>query len=158
MLPAGPLREPAARLREVDLVLINGQGNDAIAGHRFRLVADGALNLDGRHRPLSEFSGRQVWAVAGIGNPAGFLQTLEAAGIVSQVLPVPDHGRVSLAELQASDRRPVLMTEKDAVKYVGLCDQDVWYVPVHVEIASKDVESMLTAQVIRGCGLANTDG
>ena len=158
MLPAGPLREPAARLREVDLVLINGQGNDAIAGHRFRLVADGALNLDGRHRPLSEFSGRQVWAVAGIGNPAGFLQTLEAAGIVSQVLPVPDHGRVSLAELQASDRRPVLMTEKDAVKYVGLCDQDVWYVPVHVEIASKDVESMLTAQVISGCGLANTDG
>ena len=77
---------------------------------------------------------------------------------MSQVLPVPDHGRVSLAELQASDRRPVLMTEKDAVKYVGLCDQDVWYVPVHVEIASKDVESMLTAQVIRGCGLANTDG
>ena len=158
MLPAGPLRESAARLREVDLVLINGQGNDDIAGHRFRLVADGAVNLDGRRRPLSEFSGQQVWAVAGIGNPAGFMQTLEAAGIRPQAVPVPDHGRVSVADLQVGDRRPVLMTEKDAIKYVGLNNQDVWYVPVHVEIASKDVESAMTAQVISGCGLANTDG
>jgi tetraacyldisaccharide 4'-kinase len=159
LLPAGPLRESAARLAEVDLVLINGQGNDDIAGYRFNLVPDGAASLDGRQRrPLTEFAGQQVWAVAGIGNPARFLQMLENAGINADLVSVPDHGRISLADLQSAERRLVLMTEKDAIKYPGSTDQDVWYVPVRVEMVSKDVESALIAQILTGCGLANTGG
>ena len=158
LLPAGPLRESAARLAEVDLVLINGQGNKDIAGHRFNLVSDNAASLDGRQsRPLAKFAGQQAWAVAGIGNPARFLQMLENAGINADLVPVPDHGRISLADLQSAERRLVLMTEKDAIKYPGSTDQDVWYVPVRVEMVSKDVESVLIAQILTGCRLANTD-
>ncbi|MEE9135795.1 MAG: tetraacyldisaccharide 4'-kinase [Gammaproteobacteria bacterium] len=159
LLPAGPLRESAARLGEVDLVLINGRGNDAIAGQRFGLVTDGATSLDGRRcRPLAEFAGQHVWAVAGIGNPARFLKMLENAGMTADLVPVPDHGRISLADLQLAERRPVLMTEKDAIKYSGSTDQDVWYVPVRVEMGSKGVESALISQILTGCGLANLDG
>lgn len=133
-MPAGPLRESAERLREVDLVLVNG-GASSEAGHVFTISPGDAIELhSGVARALSEFSGTRVWSVAGIGNPARFHAMLESFDIDTECVDVPDHGVISLEHLRARNPYPILMTEKDAVKYLASPVTDVWYVPVTVSM------------------------
>ena len=129
-LPAGPLREGAARLASVDLVVRNG--GPAEGGVAMRLEADRARRLlDGVERPLAGFAGTAAHAVAGIGHPARFFATLAAAGIEPIPHPRPDHAPLALADLPPPDGRPVLLTEKDAIKLVAAGDRDdLWVVPV----------------------------
>jgi len=134
MLPAGPLREPASRLVEADLVFSNGRA-DGIPGHVFELVPDKARALLGtRERDLKEFAGDRVWAVAGIGNPDRFYALLAEFGIDIEPVAVADHGIIDLGRLVAEHDRPILMTEKDAVKYPGISIIDAWWVPVDVRM------------------------
>lgn len=117
LLPAGPLREGAARLRGVDLVLVNGgraeAGEFALHARIGRLRA-----LDGSaHCELDVLRGQDVRVVAGIGNPGRFHGQLAAAGLRVEPVAVPDHGRVDLPALARASRVPIVMTEKDAVKY-----------------------------------------
>jgi tetraacyldisaccharide 4'-kinase len=117
LLPAGPLREGASRLRSADLVLVNGaragEGEFALQLRIGRLRA-----LDGSvHCALEVLRGQPVRAVAGIGNPGRFHDQLAAAGLRVDPVPVPDHGRVDLQVLARSSGVPIVMTEKDAVKY-----------------------------------------
>lgn len=146
LLPAGPLREPVARLDRVALVLRNG-GVATPGVPRFELRATGAVRLaDGSTRPLAEFAGARAWAVAGIGNPARFRAELARHGVEAVPVAVPDHGRVDLAGLARREPLPVLMTEKDAVKYPDCRDPSAWYVPVEVEMPA-DVEAQVMAAV-----------
>ena len=134
MLPAGPLREPADRLSEVDLVFCNGEAA-GISGHVFSLVPGKAYALSGaRERDLEEFRGERVWAVAGIGNPGRFYTLLKKSGIEIEPVAVSDHGYVDLERLIAEHDRPILMTEKDSVKYPGTLIADAWSVPVAVNM------------------------
>jgi tetraacyldisaccharide 4'-kinase len=133
-LPAGPLRESSDRLREVDLVFING-AVDHPSGYAFSLVPADALELNTtKARALGEFSGVRVWAVAGIGNPARFCKMLESFDIEPLSVDIPDHGTISLEALRQKEAYPILMTEKDAVKYLGDAVPDAWYVPVAVKM------------------------
>ncbi len=135
LLPAGPLREPLSRLDKADLLLANG-GETGRFPYRFDLTAGDAVSLNGNTRkPLTEFSNTSVWAVAGIGNPERFINMLVDLDIDAQQVTVPDHGSVSLQSLRDRQPLPVLMTEKDAVKYGDDPCNDVWYVPVEVEMA-----------------------
>jgi tetraacyldisaccharide 4'-kinase len=129
-LPAGPLRESAARLVSVDLVLRNG--GPAGDGTAMRLEAERARRLlDGVERPLAAFAGTTAHAVAGIGHPARFFATLAAAGIEPIPHPRPDHAPLALADLPPPDGHPVLLTEKDAIKLVAAGGRDdLWVVPV----------------------------
>ncbi|MCR5083967.1 MAG: tetraacyldisaccharide 4'-kinase, partial [Succinivibrionaceae bacterium] len=63
--------------------------------------------------------GEAVAALAGIGNPGRFYRTLEGLGLrVGAVIGVPDHGTLSpQAILRRAAGLPVVMTEKDEVKY-----------------------------------------
>lgn len=147
-LPAGPLREPLARLDSVDLVLVNGDLQpDRWLG--FELVPDELTHLgDGRTRPLTDLAGRRAWAVAGIGNPDRFYASLRRAGIDCVPVPVADHGQVDLAAILAREDLPVLMTEKDAVKYPASTALDAWYLPVNASL-SADAEQNLD-RLLRG--------
>jgi tetraacyldisaccharide 4'-kinase len=117
-LPAGPLREPEARLQTVDAVLFNGASADSSAGYAFtlkpscltELVSDTAWPLD--HFP----PGQQLHAVAGIGNPQRFFNTLETLHWRPIPHPFADHANYSQEQLSFSPPHPVVMTEKDAVK------------------------------------------
>ncbi len=132
MLPAGPLREPSARLAEADLVFSNGP-IDGISAHVFGLVPGKARALYAEHeRELGEFSGDRVWAVAGIGNPDRFYSLLKEYDIHVVPACVADHGIIDLEQLIARHDWPILMTEKDAVKYPGTSIARAWSVPVDV--------------------------
>jgi tetraacyldisaccharide 4'-kinase len=137
LLPAGPLREPASRLGEVALVVVNGSGWAAPAGRQLamRLVAQEARKLDGSGaRPLGAFAGQTVHAVAGIGNPARFFAMLSQQNIGLVMHPFPDHHAFTRADLEFGDELPVFMTEKDAVKCRGFAGPAHWVVPVEARI------------------------
>ncbi len=147
LLPAGPLREPAGRLDQVDFLFLNG-GNASVGRRpsdmRFELRPRPARRLrDGAERGLEAFAGRRVWAVAGIGNPGRFARMLRAADIEPELVDVPDHGTVSLRALRDAEPWPILMTAKDAVKYPPDDVDDAWCVPVDLELPASDESALL---------------
>lgn len=136
MLPAGPLREPASRLRSSTAVLLNGQSDGFPSALEFTLEQAGAERLDtAASAALTEFAGQRVWAVAGIGNPQRFFGGLREQGIeVDEVMP-GDHATTNLEALLRTRQQPILMTEKDAVKYTA-APAATWVVPVQVRFSS----------------------
>jgi len=129
-LPAGPLREPTSRLATVDLVLANG-GPSPHTPYGFQLVPDGFVRLrDGRRAGADEFRSSPVDAVAGIGNPRRFFQALAEQGLDIVPHAFPDHHRYRAADLDFPGGRPIVCTEKDAVKIAAFADQRHWYQPV----------------------------
>jgi len=168
LLPAGPLREATARLSEVDAVVVNGAaggGADAGVTGQGGAVPFLAMRLDareavalvgGERRALGSFSDLAVHAVAGIGNPQRFFDLLRAAAIDVSEHPLADHAHLTAADICFADRKPVLMTEKDAVKCLGLADERHWYVPVDAGFEDSVGESLL-AVVTRRIGLPSDE-
>ena len=136
LMPAGPLREPVRRLQEADLVVINGLGSGQ--EHRMRMNPGEAHSLldDSNTRRLSDFHGRAVHAVAGIGNPERFFQLLQQQGMQVQKHPFPDHYQYTSADIRFGDDKPVIMTEKDAVKCRHFATDNDWYIPVTVQMSA----------------------
>ncbi|MBF8703406.1 tetraacyldisaccharide 4'-kinase [Pseudomonas putida] len=134
-LPAGPLREPAERLNEADAVLFNGASADRADGFAFRLQPSALVNLrSGERRALDHFpAGQRLHAVAGIGNPQRFFNTL--LGLNWQPVPHPfaDHAQFSAQSLTFSPPLPLVMTEKDAVKCRAFAADDWWYLAVEAQ-------------------------
>ncbi len=144
-LPAGPLRERPGRLREVDFVVVNA--GPALGGELpMHLDGGEARNLaDGRSAPLTSFRGTgEVHAVAGIGDPTRFFATLERAGLTLVRHPFPDHHPYRADDLDFADERPVLMTEKDAVKCERYARPHHWTVPVTAVPDPRLGEALLT--------------
>lgn len=135
LLPAGPLREPVARLARVDFIVSNG-GAPGPGEVPMRLVLEDALAVDGsgRRRALDTFGRQPVHAVAGIGHPARFFSALRTRGLDVVEHAFPDHHRYIAAALDFGVDAQVLMTEKDAVKCRAFARPDWWYVPVRAEL------------------------
>lgn len=134
LLPAGPLREPESRLREVDCVVTAG---NALPGEfAMTLHASKALSLCFRtdQRPLSYLAGRQAHAIAGIGNPARFFSMLRDHGIHVIEHAYPDHFPFQAHHITFDDGIPVLMTEKDAVKCERFAQDQHWFIPVEASL------------------------
>lgn len=144
LLPAGPLREPPARLKTVDAVVVNG-GRALLSGAlSMHLEAKNAVALiAGVTQPLSALAGRSVHAVAGIGNPERFFNMLRSRGIEVDGRPLADHAHLTAANIDFPDDKPVLMTEKDAVKCAGFAGHRHWYVPVTACFDSEAAESLV---------------
>ena len=153
-LPAGPLREPAARLGAVDAIVhLGGRGDSkrefamTLVGERFLRVNDSAVSAD-----AALFRSGEVHAIAGIGDPARFFAQLAALGIAAHSHPFTDHHRYVAADLALPGATAILMTEKDAVKCKGFADDRCWGLPVRAT-----VEPTLLALVergLRGCKAA----
>jgi tetraacyldisaccharide 4'-kinase len=144
LLPAGPLREPLSRRR--DVTVVNGGGAPGMPAAAFGMQLRGqwAINLQ---RPeqrmlLSELAARlpapRTVAAAGIGNPERYFAMLEGAGLRFNRMPLPDHYAYNENPFAGSDAEVILITEKDAVK----CrhsdalrnDARLWFVPVEAVI------------------------
>ena len=144
LLPAGPLREPASRLADVDFVLVNGGHQLPAGAYRVQVRAVGLASPDGsRRQPLAAMAGQRARVLAGIGHPARVYAQLEAAGIEVVPLPVGDHGRVSETVLAAEPGLPLLMTAKDAVKYRLPPAGRTWVLEAKLEVSPALHEAVL---------------
>jgi tetraacyldisaccharide 4'-kinase len=131
-LPAGPLREPRSRLQRTDLVLVRGKREPEESG--FDVLPVQLVNvLDATiTRPLETFSGTAVHAVAGIGYPQRFFDSLCDAGLELIEHPFPDHHDYHATDFPFTNGDPVVMTEKDAVKCHAFARDNWWYLDVAV--------------------------
>jgi tetraacyldisaccharide 4'-kinase len=145
MLPAGPLREPLSRRR--DVTVVNGTpGAPGIPSDAIRMDLRGqwAVQLS---RPelrvsLEELAARlpppRLVAAAGIGNPERFFTMLEAAGLRFSRMPLPDHYAFHDNPFAGIVADVILITEKDAVKCrhsdILRNDARLWFVPVEAVI------------------------
>jgi tetraacyldisaccharide 4'-kinase len=159
VLPAGPLREPLARLREVDLVVLNGRAGerearaaalqellrktqiavDRVACFALRPIDAQSLGT-GERRPLESFRGQPVHALAGVGHPEGFFTALEARGLDVVRHAPGDHAVLTPGDIDFGDTAPVLMTGKDAVKCRAFAHERCWVVDAEVEFDADGAE------------------
>ena len=152
-LPAGPLREGRDRLARASAVVVNGGDwrPDEGAGDIFRataVVRDVRWLAAPVRKPLESFRGMPVHAVAGIGHPERFFRKLTAAGLQVIPHPLPDHSSIDAADLRFDDSRPVLVTEKDAVKCERVAHDGVWCVPIELSF-EPNAAAGLMALVLR---------
>lgn len=137
-IPAGPMREPAARGARCDFRVLNLGSEDGEAGFGewpMRLVSDAVVAMRGaRTAPLSAFAGQRVHAVAGIGDPERFFAMLRGQGIAVVPHAFADHHAYRAEDLAFGSDLPVLMTEKDAVKCAAFADARCWSVPVRAAL------------------------
>lgn len=138
LLPAGPLREPAARLRSVDAIVVNGGDASRLSLPPgvpcFRqTLAPGAFYRAANPadtRQAQDFAGEQVAALAGIGNPQRFFDTLQRLGVTLQrSIALPDHHPLADTDLP-QDVDAVIVTAKDAVKLQCVNHARLWILPV----------------------------
>ena len=151
--PAGPLREPVSRLREVDLVMVNGSratvpGIPDTPTSVMRLAPTRLVNLTtGTSELLSNLNGKTVHAVVGIGNPDRFFQTLRQLGCTVVPHQFPDHYRFVDGDVRFDDTLPVIMTEKDAVRLDRASltgDSDLyWYLEVEAIFDHQAIDNLL---------------
>ena len=87
-------------------------------------------------RPLADFRAQAVHAVAGIGNPERFFQSLEQHGMQLDKHVFPDHYKFTATDIRFGDEKPVIMTEKDAVKCRYFASENDWYIPVTVQMSA----------------------
>ncbi|MEO7773524.1 MAG: tetraacyldisaccharide 4'-kinase [Steroidobacteraceae bacterium] len=144
LLPAGPLREHAARLSSVDFVVVNDVPGSQIAvppgALHMRLVGEQVLPLrpGPPARSLSTLRSQRVHAIAGIGNPARFFALLRNHGLDLIEHAFADHHPYIEQDICFDDALPVLMTEKDAVKCAAFGDVRHGYVPVEAHFGAAD--------------------
>ncbi len=137
LLPAGPLREPLSRLREVDAVVINGGPPDTAEGILMSLHGSQFHNLldPSQVRSAADFDGLKVHAIAGIGHPQRFFRHLQQLGLQPVTHAFPDHHRYTGDEINPKDADAVLMTEKDAVKCATFATAKHWVLQVDAQVA-----------------------
>jgi tetraacyldisaccharide 4'-kinase len=144
MLPAGPLREPVARLQTVDAVVVNG--GDILPGqYAMHLSGEHFYNLldPGKTVAAAHFHAIRNHAVAGIGHPQRYFQHLESMGISFTPHAFPDHHPYSAEDLAFANCDAILLTEKDAVKCTAFADARYWVLRVDAKIDSTLIDHIL---------------
>lgn len=126
-LPAGPLREPISRCKSVDFLVTNGDSMKMIPVHFVHVRT-------GQTYPLDFFHKQSVHVITGIGNPKRFLDTLHRLSLKFDYRLFPDHHVFSEKDIQFSQKMPIVMTEKDAVKCRSLVSSDNMY---YLEVAAE---------------------
>ena len=144
-LPSGPLREPVSRLARVDAVVVNGGSDDVRHGARQfgmtlgheRFASLTTVQELGPQEFALSARGRDVVAVAGIGNPDRFFEHLKRLGIRSRQRAFPDHHLYQPQDLKLPDAEVIVMTEKDAVKCAAFADARMWFLRVDAQLPAE---------------------
>ena len=138
-LPAGPYREPPSRLKDVDFIIHHGDESDI--SMQLKPVAFENVQNPSEKLPLNAFTKQKVHALTGIGHPARFFNTLKALGCSISEHAFFDHHPFCAADLHFSEQRPIIMTEKDAVKCHAFADSHCWYLAVKPILSKTFIEA-----------------
>ncbi len=142
-LPVGPLRESPSRLKNVDWVVVNSPlvnfslplvSTDPIFFIPMQIVPGELIQLSTGKKIARADMPDKITAVAGIGNPQRFVQTLEKLGFQVALHEFSDHYHFVADDLKFANEVPVIMTEKDAVKCRKFARDNWYYLPITAEL------------------------
>jgi len=149
LLPTGFLREQPERL-ETATVIEHGTKGTSDSLYQMHLVA-------GELEPLSPLAfqyqiaaptpPQRVHAVAGIGNPSRFFNTLRSLGFEVIEHPFADHHPYQRNDVKFDDDLPIITTAKDAQRLQGLISFNVWVLPVKASL-TPDCYTLLYKQLL----------
>ncbi|HNI63120.1 MAG TPA: tetraacyldisaccharide 4'-kinase [Agitococcus sp.] len=143
LLPEGALREPPSRLNSVDFIVVNGQGYTHPQAFQMSLKPS-------EWQMVGDFANKQppkpsqtIHAVAGIGNPERFFKQLEQQGFTLIEHAFADHHQFTAQDLDFSDKLPIVMTAKDAVKCQAFAKDNMWQVPVVAQLSDEFYQQLI---------------
>lgn len=138
-LPSGPLREPIKRLAEVDFIVYNFNTDIRsyesyqkdygfyLGAVKFRNLVDCRQYCD-----PSFFKFKVIHAIAGIGRPEKFFNTLRSLGLEFVMHSFPDHYEFRPMDLIFGNEEIVIMTEKDSVKCKEFARDNCWFLETEI--------------------------
>lgn len=154
LMPVGPLRETIQRLQQVDWVLLNGEQAFTLpvttrrhACVTLRPLAWRNLQTGVKVEPHA-LTLKAATAIAGIGHPQRFFDTLATLGFEGSSVAFPDHHAFTERDLSPYVESRLLMTEKDAVKCARWAGSDWWALQVGLVLPQAlvdDIETLLNA-------------
>ena len=151
--PAGPLREPLKRLKDVDYIINtnkfyteeeNLSDKDVLMTYEpvswVRLTSEEEIKIE--DWPYEKL----VYAVAGIANPNNFFSTLRNLGFEVIENPFPDHHTYNKADFIGLEDLPIIMTEKDAIKCRNITG-NFWYLKIKAKL-SEDFADKIYKEIV----------
>ena len=146
-LPAGPFRESYSRLNTVDFIVTNAEVISTMTHWNILREIDSIRKLSNDDILLSieELQSSPIHAIAGIGDPNNFFEMLESYGLTIIRHPYPDHFLLSVSDFEFNDTFPIVMTEKDAVKYLGIENDRCWVIRLGIKLDAGFYSKLLAA-------------
>lgn len=162
LMPMGPLREGSWRLDTVNLLIYN-QGFSSTANlpmalvnaskpiFKMELKATAWVNVKtgekfALQKAMSDelpFNKNTVTAIAGIGDPQRFFDTLSMLHIeTAKCIAFDDHHAFTKTDIPPNG--VVLMTEKDAVKCAKFAHKNCWYLQIDAQLPTAFFEQIIT--------------
>ena len=142
-LPSGPLRERLNNLRRYDAVFISGNPISKIFLKRIKKINPKIAVFNGEYVPTNfkKFKKNCHLTFSGIGNPIGFVNTLNQYGIKSEKnLIYPDHYEYSekeinkIKKLANKKNLKILTTEKDFYRISPKLRKNINYLQIRIKI------------------------
>lgn len=131
LMPFGPLRETPARGALCDLAVVNGETMILEPEMIKHMVKHEDADRSQLQQPLA--------AVAAIGNPNRFFNTLADLSISFRPVPFPDHHSFEEKDFE-SFPADIIMTEKDAVKCQKFADERFYYLPISAKLSANTMQ------------------
>ncbi|MCB5362879.1 tetraacyldisaccharide 4'-kinase [Pusillimonas sp. CC-YST705] len=176
LLPAGPLREPASRLKEAHTIVTNLTASHSVSAHASPIQTMLPHQTVMRLAPVSLTqlsSGAQLsWAqwtrshaqgsitaLAAIGQPQRFFNMLTQYGLtLSSTRALPDHEALDENSLRRLTADFIVITEKDAIKCPNCRDDRVWSVQVRPEFSNSGWAQEISLSLHRLVGQKPSSG
>ena len=142
LLPAGPLRDRITKVKDCQIVVINGKRN-TVFEKKLKQISNNLKIFQSNYiiRKLNKFRGKKMLAFAGIGNPDNFFNLLKENGLkINEQISFPDHYNYSkeeiknLLSLAKSKKLNLVTTEKDYFRIKKLGFKKISYVSVDLKI------------------------
>jgi tetraacyldisaccharide 4'-kinase len=148
LLPAGPLREPQCRLEKVDAIVSHGTKKISRKAFEMQLYGQTFYNLANPKQTATAdyFNGKLTRAIAGIGKPERFFNSLTSLGLAIEGIRFDDHHAFTEQDLHEIDCDALIMTEKDAVKCQPFAQPHYWVLPVEASIEA-DLLTLVLAKL-----------
>lgn len=153
-LPIGPLREPVSRIKTVDFVVINTQNNiqnnmRILHNRTFQMAIEPQMIYTlSTQQPLVDYTQQVFAAIAGIGHPQRFYNSLDKLGIHYKSYVFPDHYAYTADDLVFPEKN-VLMTEKDAVKCLDFATDSMYVLSIAAQLDKAFWHALLSHEALQ---------
>jgi len=135
LIPSGPLREPKSRLKECDLIVLNEKNDNFDYDYLMTYKNPNfILNRNNQKMKFKELKNQDILIMSAIGNPNRLIKFFRSFGFDFKYKFFNDHYFFKQEDFDGLEKKLIVMTEKDIVKCENINHDNIWYLPVSVEI------------------------
>jgi len=135
LFPSGPLREPKSRLKKCDLIVLNEKNDNFDFDYLMTYKNPNfLLNKNNQKIKFTELKDQDIFIMSAIGNPNRLIKFFRSFGFDFKYKFFNDHYFFKQEDFDGLEKKLIVMTQKDIVKCKNINHDNIWYLPVSVEI------------------------